>query len=62
MNLSSHTLLLLAVLLAAPVVVVALVNLIFRPSGGIAKGLGGALFIGLCWAATIALIVQKVAD
>ncbi|HEY0233023.1 MAG TPA: hypothetical protein VGC55_17380 [Dokdonella sp.] len=62
MDLSNQTLLLLVVLLLTPVVMVAIINLIFRPRSGIARGLGGALFIGLCWVATIALIVQKVSD
>lgn len=62
MDLSNQTLLLLGVLLATPVVVVAIVNLIFHPRDGIARGFGGALFIGLCWVATIALIVLKVSE
>ncbi len=62
MDLSNQTLLLLVVLLATPVVLVAIINLIFHPRNGLAKGFGGALFIGLCWAATIALIVQKVSN
>jgi len=62
MDLSNQTLLLLGVLLTTPVVVVAIVNLIFHPRNGIVRGFGGALFIGLCWVATIGLIIQKVAN
>ena len=62
MDLSNQTLLLLGVLLMTPVVVVAILNLIFHPRNGIARGFGGALFIGLCWVATIGLIIHKVAN
>jgi hypothetical protein len=58
---SNQFLLLLGLLLAVPVVVVAVLNWSFRSQGGIAKGWGGALFIGLCWIATVALILQRVA-
>lgn len=62
MDLSNRTLLLLALLLAVPVVVVATANLLFHPREGIARGFGGALFIGLCWVTTIGLIIHKVAN
>lgn len=59
MNLSDQLYLILAVVLGLPMVVVALLNWVFRNRGGFARGWAGAIFVGMCWAAGMALIVFK---
>lgn len=41
------------------VVASALLKWLYRKRGGVATGWGGALFIGLCWIATLALIIYR---
>lgn len=60
MDLGNPSLLFLAILLAAPVLLVALINVVFHPRGGIVRGLGGALFIAVCWVAAVGSIVWRV--
>lgn len=59
MNLSDQLYLILAVVLGLPMVVVALLNWLLRNRGGFARGWAGAIFVGMCWAAGMALIVSK---
>ncbi len=60
MNLSDRFYLILGIVLALPMIVVALLNLLLRNRGGFARGWAGAIFVGMCWAAGMALIVFKV--
>lgn len=46
-------------LIAMSVTVTAIANWLYRKRGGIAVGWGGALFIGLCWIAALALIIHR---
>lgn len=60
MNLSDQIYLILGVVLGLPMLVVALLNWLLRNHGGFARGWAGAIFVGICWAAGMILIVSKV--
>jgi len=46
--------------LAAAMAAVGALNWLNRRHGGFVKGMGGAIFIGICWTAAILAIVLKV--
>ncbi|WP_300620345.1 hypothetical protein [Dokdonella sp.] len=60
MTYSDPNLWIIIALVPLSVAVTATANWLFRKRGGIATGWGGALFIGLCWVAALALIIQRV--
>ena len=59
MNLSDQTYLILGIVLGLPMVIVALLNWVLRNHGGFARGWAGAIFVGICWAAGMTIIVFK---
>lgn len=59
MNLSDQLFLILGIILCLPMAVVALLNWLLRNRGGFARGWAGAIFVGMCWIAGMALIVFK---
>lgn len=61
LNLSDQLYLLLGLALGLPMAVVALFNWLFRHRGGFARGWAGAIFVGLCWATGMVLILSRVA-
>lgn len=61
MDLSDQTLALVAALIAAPIIVMELLNLLLKKRGGFGKGWGGAVFIGLCWIVAFGVIVTRIA-
>lgn len=50
------------VLIVFPIVLIAVLNRVFRKGGGITKGWGGVLFVCLCWIAAMWLVRSKIAD
>lgn len=60
MDLSNHYLQILGIVLAVLMGVVELINWLNRRHGGFMRGWAGALFIGVCWAAALAMIVLRV--
>ena len=52
MNFSDQTYLALGITLG-------LLNWVLRNHGGFARGWAGAIFVGICWAAGLAIIVVK---
>lgn len=61
MNLSDQTYLLIGLVIAAPMAIVATLNWLLRNRGGFARGWASTIFVGLCWAVGIILIVTRVA-
>ncbi len=59
MNLSDQTYLIVGVALGLPMAIVALLNWLLRNHGGFARGWAGAIFVGLCWAVGMAIIVTR---
>ena len=60
MNYSDEFLIQLCAALAVPIALLTILNWIFRKRGGIAKGWTGAVFIGICWVASLLLILKRV--
>jgi len=60
MDLSNHQLEVLAIVLAIVMGAIALGNWLNRRHGGFLRGWAGAVFIGICWIAAIAVIFIKV--
>ena len=58
-DLNSRDLLLAAVILAAIMACVALINWLLRRRGGFARGWSAAIFIAACWVAGIATIYLR---
>lgn len=61
MNFSDQTLPLLGIVLALPMMLVALLNWLLRNRGGFARGWAGAIFVGMCWTVGMILIVARLA-
>jgi hypothetical protein len=59
MDMSEKMWILLGVLFVFPLLLIALLNWIFRKRGGIGKGWGGALIVTLCWVVALAVILSK---
>lgn len=51
---------LIVLLLVVPMLLVAVLKLVFRRRGGIESGWGGMLLVGLCWITALILIVNRV--
>jgi hypothetical protein len=62
MNFSDESLLYLGVALAMPIATLTIVNWMRRDRGGFARGWTGAIFIGICWIAGLAFIIEKVSQ
>lgn len=60
MDFSDNYLQVLAIVLAALMGSVELINWLNRRHGGFVKGWAGAIFIGVCWTAAMVFIVLKV--
>ena len=60
MDFSNPFLQAIAVVMALLMSLVAAVNWLNRRHGGFMRGWSGAVFIGVCWIAAIALIMMKV--
>lgn len=60
MDFSDPTMVQIGLLLAVPILALGLLNLLLRKrGGGFLRGWTGALFIGLCWAAAIVMILKR---
>ena len=59
MNFSDQTYLALGIMLGLPMVMLGLLNWVLRNHGGFARGWAGAIFVGICWAAGLAIIIFK---
>ncbi|MCD9033243.1 hypothetical protein LDO32_16075 [Luteimonas sp. Y-2-2-4F] len=60
MHLNDITWILVALLVVVPVLIVAVLRFAFRHRGGIGTGIGGAIFVTLCWVAALAIILYRV--
>ncbi|WP_024889071.1 hypothetical protein [Luteimonas huabeiensis] len=60
MHLNDVTWILVVLLIAVPVLIVAALRFAFRHRGGIGTGIGGAIFVTLCWATALAIILYRV--
>jgi len=60
MDFSDKYLQLLALFLAVLMGLVELANWLNRKHGGFVRGWAGAIFIGVCWIAALAMIILKV--
>jgi len=56
---TDNFLIILAIVLAILLGITALANWLLRSRGGFLKGWAGAVFIGACWIAGLALIVSE---
>ena len=59
MDFSNPTLFHAGLLIALPVLVMALLNWLLRGRGGLAPGWTGAVFIALCWITALTIIVMR---
>ena len=63
MDFSDPNLLSIGLLMAAPIFALGLLNLALRPrGGGFLRGWTGAVFIGICWIAAIAMILARLGN
>ncbi|MFT3791777.1 MAG: hypothetical protein QM741_12050 [Rudaea sp.] len=62
MNFSDPTYLILALALALPMAILAVLNGLLRERGGFLRGWAGAIFVGLCWMAALGFIVRRLAE
>jgi len=61
MDFSDPNLFYIGLLMAAPILVLGLLNLALRRrGGGFLRGWTGAVFIGICWVAAFAMILARV--
>lgn len=59
MNFFDQTYLTIGIVLSLPMMMVALLNWALRNHGGFARGWTGAIFVGICWVASMVVIVLK---
>ncbi len=59
MNSNDIVWILVVLLIAIPVLVVAVMRLIYRKRGGIGSGIGGTIFVTLCWVVAIVVILRR---
>ena len=62
MNFADSTYVWLALVLAVPVSVLLIADFLLRKRGGVMRGWKGAVFIAMCWVASFALIIHRVAS
>ena len=59
MNFFDQIYLTIGIALGLPMAIIALLNWMLRNRGGFARGWAGTIFVGICWAAGMAIIVLK---